>query len=203
MMDDTPEKNPKPSKRRQGPRRSEASRAAILEATREELARSGWRKFSVDSVAKRARASKQTIYRWWPATGTMCVEAAIALLPETGAPASPNPADRLAALLQPIETCTRAGNGHAVMRGALMAAADEKDAGDAWRTWMKTNIRAPLRLILAEIAAKQVIRRDYDIDEAVNWLVSPIWHNLIIMHAPLREGFSREQAVRLLRVMAP
>ena len=68
---------------------------------------------------------------------------------------------------------------------------------------MKTNIRAPLRLILAEIAAKQVIRRDYDIDEAVNWLVSPIWHNLIIMHAPLREGFSREQAVRLLRVMAP
>ena len=80
-MDDTPEINPKPSKRRQGPRRSEASRAAILEATREELARSGWRKFSVDSVAKRARASKQTIYRWWPATGTMCVEAAIALLP--------------------------------------------------------------------------------------------------------------------------
>lgn len=203
MAEESSEKKPKTARRRQGPRRSEASRAAILEATREELARSGWRKFSVDSVARRARASKQTIYRWWPATGGMCVEAAIALLPAANPSAGPAPADRLAALIQPIETCTKSGNGHAVLRGALMAAADDKDAGEAWRNWMKANVRAPLRLILAEIAAKQVIRRDYDIDEAVNWLVSPIWHNLIIMHAPLKDGFSREQAVRLLRVMAP
>ena len=203
MSEEISEKKPKTTKRRQGPRRSEASRAAILEATREELAKSGWRKFSVDSVAKRARASKQTIYRWWPATGSMCVEAAVALLPAASPSNGSNPADRLAALIQPIETFTRSGNGHGVLRGALIAAADDKDAGEAWRNWMKANIRAPLRLILAEIAAKQVIRRDYEVDEAVNWLVSPIWHNLIIMHAPLKEGFSREQAVRLLRVMAP
>ena len=54
---------------RKGPTRSEESKAAILEATRVEMAEMGWRGFSVDSVAKRASASKQTIYRWWPSIG--------------------------------------------------------------------------------------------------------------------------------------
>ena len=189
-------------RRRQGPRRSEASRTAILDATREELTASGWRKFSVDSVARRAHASKQTIYRWWPATGNMCIEAAIGLL-QPASVSGTDPAERIAALILPFETGTRSGNGHAVLRGALMAASDEKEAGETWRNWMKSNVRAPLRLILAELAAKKQIRRDYDLDDAVSLLVSPAWHNLLMMRAPLRDGFSREQAVRLLRVLAP
>ena len=203
MTEETPAKKPKPARRRQGPRRSEASRVAILEATREELVRSGWRKFSVDSVARTAHASKQTIYRWWPATGSMCVEAAISLLPAVSQAVETDPVERIAALILPIETLTRAGNGHAVLRGALIAAADEKAAGESWRNWMKANIRAPLRLILAEVAAKQLIRRDYDIDEAVNLLISPAWHNLIVMRAPLKEGFSRDQAAHLIELLKP
>lgn len=60
----------------------------------------------------------------------------------------------------------------------------------------------PLRLILAELAAKQSISRDYDLDEMVNLLVSPVWHKLLVMRAPMKEGFSREQAGRFLRVLA-
>ena len=191
----------KTTRRRQGPRRSEASRAAILEATREELATAGWRKFSVDSIARRAHASKQTIYRWWPASGTMCLEAATAMLQPPPASGT-DPVERISSLLTPFETMTRTGNGHAVLRGALIAAADEKEAGDAWRNWMKANVRAPLRLILAELAAKKRIRRDYDLDEAVSLLISPAWHNLLIMRAPLKDGFAEEQATRLLRVLA-
>lgn len=202
MVDETPDTNTKTARRRQGPRRSETSRAAILEATREELVSAGWRKFSVDSVARRAKASKQTIYRWWPATGNMCVEAAISLLPPVSTSISNDPVDRLAALIHPIDACIRTGNGHAILRGAIMAVADDKDAGDTWRAWMKSNVRAPLRLILAELAAKQTIRRDYDTDEAVSLLIAPAWHNLLVMRAPLKEGFSREQALRLIKVLA-
>ncbi len=201
MADAEAKPKKKATRRRQGPRRSEASRAAILDATREELTTNGWRKFSVDGVARSAHASKQTIYRWWPATGNMCMEAATTMLQP--APASgPDPVERIAALVLPFEVATRTGNGHAVLRGALMAAADEKEAGETWRTWMKSNVRAPLRLILAELAAKKKVRRDYDLDEAVNLLVSPAWHNLLIMRAPLRDGFSKEQAERLLKVLA-
>ncbi|MEM5515536.1 TetR/AcrR family transcriptional regulator [Henriciella sp. AS95] len=197
---ETKPKKKKTTRRRQGPRRSEASRAAILDATREELTANGWRKLSVDGIARTAHASKQTIYRWWPATGNMCLEAATAMLQPASAGSS-EPIDRIAALLYPFEAATRTGNGHAVLRGALMAAADEKEAGETWRGWLKANVRAPLRLILAELAAKHKIRRDYDLDEAVNLLMAPAWHNLLIMRAPLKAGFSHEQANRLLQVL--
>ena len=52
-------------RRRVGPRRSEASTNAVLVAAYTELSEHGWRDFSVDRVAKTAKASKQTIYRWW------------------------------------------------------------------------------------------------------------------------------------------
>ena len=97
----------KPKKTR-GARRSEDSRTAILKATREELIENGWRKFSVDRVAKRARASKQTIYRWWPAIGNMCVEAAMDLVSERSK-SGRDPIERISALIQSSEDATRIG----------------------------------------------------------------------------------------------
>ena len=67
-------------KRKQNQRSSEESRAEILAATREELIENGWRKFSVDKVSRKAKASKQTIYRWWPAIGNMAMEAALGMV---------------------------------------------------------------------------------------------------------------------------
>lgn len=190
-----------PAKRRQGPRRSEDSRAAILDATRKELTESGWRKFSVDKVSRHAKASKQTIYRWWPAIGTMCVEAALTQL----APRSTtgrDPVERIADLLLPLENAMKAGSGHAVFRSAIMAACDDKEAGEAWRTWMKENIRAPLRLVLAEIATKKIIRRDFDLDEAVDTLTGPVWSRVLIFRSPLPDNFSNLQAEKLLKQLA-
>ncbi|MDJ0922225.1 MAG: TetR/AcrR family transcriptional regulator [Henriciella sp.] len=191
-----------PAKRRQGPRRSEDSRAAILEATRKELVENGWRKLSVDKISRHAKASKQTIYRWWPAIGTMCVEAALTQLPPRSTHGR-DPVERIADLLQPLESAMKAGSGHAVFRGALMAACDDKEAGDAWRNWIKDNIRAPLRLVLAEIATKKIIRRDFDLDEAVDTLTGPIWSRVLIFRAPLPDNFSSHQASKLLKSLAP
>ena len=189
-------------KRKKSQRSSEESRAAILKATREEMAENGWRKFSVDKVSRRAKASKQTIYRWWPAIGNMCMEAAIELIPDRSK-LGRDPTERIAALIQPLEDATRLGSGHAVLRAAMIAASDDKDAGETWRTWMKDNIRAPLRLVLAEIAAKNVVRRDFDLDEAVDFLTGQLWSRVMIMRAPLPEGFSSRQANALLLALAP
>ena len=194
-----PETQSKPKK---GQRSSEQSRAAILQATREEMAEHGWRKFSVDKVSRKAKASKQTIYRWWPAIGNMCIEAALELVP-AASKLGRDPVERISALIQPLEEATRQGSGHAVLRVAMIAASDDKDAGETWRNWMKDHIRAPLRMILAEIAAKKVIRRDFDLDQAVDFLTGQIWARVMIMRAPLPESFSRTQASALLKSLAP
>lgn len=184
---------------RKGPSRSEESRAAILEATRAELAESGWRTFSVDAVAKRASASKQTIYRWWPSIGAMCVDAALALVPDSP-DGGRDPQERIATLIVPLEAAARTGNGHAVLRGALMAAADDQHAGEAWRAWMNRDIRQPMRMVLAELAAKRVIRRDFDLDEVIEQLLGPLWHRICVIRGPVKEGYSVQQARYALRV---
>ena len=187
---------------RKGQRSSEQSRAAILQATREEMAENGWRKFSVDKVSRKAKASKQPIYRWWPAIGNMCVEAAMDLVSERSK-SGRDPIERISALIQSIEDATRIGSGHAVLRVAMIAASDDPAAGDTWRAWLKEHVRAPLRLILAEIAAKKIVRRDFDLDEAVDWLTGQIWSRVMIMRAPLPENFSQTQAQLLLKSLAP
>tara|TARA_R110000787_G_scaffold44093_7_gene108007 strand:- start:26337 stop:26936 length:600 start_codon:yes stop_codon:yes gene_type:complete len=186
---------------RKGPTRSEESKAAILEATRVEMAEMGWRGFSVDSVAKRASASKQTIYRWWPSIGAMCVDAALALIPDSP-DGGRDPQERVTALIVPLEATARTGQGHAVLRVALLAAVDDKEAGEVWRAWIGRDIRQPLRMLLAELAGKKVIRRDFDLDEVLELLLGPLWHRLMIMRAPVREGFCAEQAGNFLRVYA-
>lgn len=194
------EVKPKPRQRRQGPKRSATSQAAILDAVRDELAESGWRSFSVDNVARRAKASKQTIYRWWPSIGTLCLDAALSLIPPAPEGAR-DPEQRLAAIIAPLEATARSSTGNYVLRAALLAAADDDEAGEKWREWTKTEIRTPLRMTLAELAAKQVIRRDWDIDEALDALLGPFWHRLLLMRAPVPEGFSLKLAERLLAAL--
>ncbi|WP_369274029.1 TetR/AcrR family transcriptional regulator [Streptomyces sp. R11] len=54
-----------PHRTRNGPRRSEAARVAVLRAADDLLVDSGFQAVTVGSIAERAGVSKQTIYRWW------------------------------------------------------------------------------------------------------------------------------------------
>jgi AcrR family transcriptional regulator len=49
-----------------GARRNPETELAILEAAEAIMAEEGIAGFSIEAVAKRARAGKPTIYRWWP-----------------------------------------------------------------------------------------------------------------------------------------
>jgi AcrR family transcriptional regulator len=69
--------------------RSEESRQAILQATRDLLGEVGYARLTIEEVAERAGAGKSTIYRWWPTKGELALEAAeehiaIGLVPSTG-----------------------------------------------------------------------------------------------------------------------
>lgn len=55
--------------------RSEASRAALLDAAYWRLLEGGYGDLTVDAVAKGAGAGKQTLYRWWPSKAALAIEA--------------------------------------------------------------------------------------------------------------------------------
>lgn len=192
-------------RRRVGPRRSEASTNAVLVAAYAELTEHGWRGFSVDRVARQAKASKQTIYRWWKSAACLAVDAVVGTLaPRPAAPGSAADArDRIAALIEPLLVAVRTGDGAHAWRGALLAAADDGDAGEVFRSWFAEHVKIPLRHILAEQALKGAVRRDWDIDLATELLVGPIWHRLIAMRGPVPEIYIRRLVDSLLRAIAP
>lgn len=195
-------------RRRVGPRRSEASTNAVLEAAYIELSEHGWRGFSVDRVAKNAKASKQTIYRWWKSAACLAVDAALCRIGEVkpppgngGTPADVR--DRVASLIEPLLLAVRTGDGAHAWRGALLAAADDQEAGETFRSWFSDSVKIPLRHILAEQALKGAIRRDWDIDLATELLFGPIWHRLIAMRGPVPEAYSRRLVESVLKALAP
>jgi AcrR family transcriptional regulator len=191
-------------KRRVGPKRSEASTKAVLEAAYREMSEHGWRGFSVDRVAKNAKASKQTIYRWWKSAACLAVDAALGTLPEVKAQAAAvDVRDRITALIEPILVAVRTGDGAHAWRGALLAAADDQDAGETFRAWFSERVKIPLRHILAEQALKGSIRRDWDIDLATELLFGPVWHRLIAMRGPVPESYSRRLVESVLKALSP
>lgn len=57
-----------------GARRSPESADAILDAAEKVLVEAGYSGFSIEAVARRARAGKPTIYRWWPSKAALLLE---------------------------------------------------------------------------------------------------------------------------------
>ncbi len=57
-----------------GARRNPKSAEAILEAAESVLIEEGHRGFSIEAVARRARAGKPTIYRWWPSKAALLLD---------------------------------------------------------------------------------------------------------------------------------
>lgn len=54
-----------------GARRNPDTETAVLDAAAEVLAEKGISGLSMEAVAKRARAGKATLYRWWPTRGAL------------------------------------------------------------------------------------------------------------------------------------
>jgi AcrR family transcriptional regulator len=64
-----------PAPARPGRKRSEESRQAILAAAFELTASRGYAGLTIDGIAARSGAGKQTIYRWWPSKDDVLLEA--------------------------------------------------------------------------------------------------------------------------------
>ena len=57
-----------------GAARNPESQEAILEAAEAILAETGYAGFSIEAVARRAKAGKPTIYRWWPSKAHLLLD---------------------------------------------------------------------------------------------------------------------------------
>jgi AcrR family transcriptional regulator len=178
---------------RRGRPRSEASRAAILEAAGELLLKHGLGAISMDAVAERAGASKATIYRWWPSKELLALDA---LFSEW----EPGPAERfdtgslagdLLALIRPWARQLTAQPYGRVIAALVTRAQSDPEFAEEYRARFVVPRRVQGRAIFARAIDRGEIRADTDIEVALDLLYGPFYHRLLHGHAKLGDRFTR------------
>jgi AcrR family transcriptional regulator len=201
---DVKNRNPSPDRPRGRPRSLEARRA-ILKATHELLAEGGLSSVTIEGIAARAGVGKPTIYRTWPNAHAVAMAAlmesndpggsaaaATRRLPESTAPKpTEKPDSPLAALRAQLHEVARVFSAPQGRNVALMIAAAEQETelSKAFRNHFILAGRSEGRGFLMRALAYGQIRRDLDLDVALDIIYAPVFYRLLMGHAPLDPQF--------------
>lgn len=175
-------------------RRSRRSRDAILAATMDLLGEVGYDRLTMEAIAARAGAGKQTIYRWWSTKRALVLEAFRHLnasqdealeLPDTG--------DIDADLKVVMRGIADEGNDprYEGPTRALIAESqhDTEFAEEARDTFLMPGMRATKdRLRLAREAGQ--VRADADLDLVVELLFGSVHHRWLHRTAPITHEYT-------------
>jgi len=184
--------------RRQGRPRSIRADEAILAATIEILAERGVRGLSVDLVAARARAGKDTIYRRWQTRGQL-VRDALARAAASGVPVldTGNVRDDLVEYLGEVARFLSDSPFGRIALSVIGATADDDGLADGARAfWLER--RAVAGSILERAIARGELRHEGSVDLLVELLAGPIYYRWLVMGEPTDTDRIREIVRRVL-----
>jgi AcrR family transcriptional regulator len=178
----------KPKKPRGRPR-SEKARVAILRAARALLAEGGPGAVTMEAVAARARVGKPTLYRWWPDRHAVAMAALMDTEDGEGVEASGRLAlTALRAQLRAVAERFATSTGRHVT--SMLAASDpQSELSKAFRNHFVLARRAEGKALLERAKANGEVRRDVDVEVALDLLYGPLFFRLLIGHGPLDEDF--------------
>ncbi|WP_197319791.1 TetR/AcrR family transcriptional regulator [Saccharomonospora sp. NB11] len=187
-------------------RRSERSRRAILDATRDLVAEHGYAKVSIEAIAARAGVGKQTIYRWWPSKGAVVLEAVRALSEGVdGEIALPDTGD-LEADLKLVLRATAAEFADpafdALIRGLTTEMAHDRELSAAYDEHTAALEEAKRQRLRSGQRAGQ-LSPDADLDLVLDLLYAPLFRRWLLRTGPLTDDFADRLVEAALRAFAP
>jgi AcrR family transcriptional regulator len=171
--------------RGRGRPRSDEARRAILRAARELLDESGPAGITMEGIAARAGVGKPTIYRWWPDRHAV----AMAALMESEAPASAPrraraPLESLRRQLAQVVTVFATPVGRTVT--AMIASADsDSELAKSFRNHFILARREEGRVLLCEAIERGDVRRDANVEIALDMIYGALFFRLLMGHARL------------------
>ena len=139
--------SPQPESRRSiGAARNPQSQEAILEAAEAILSEQGYAGFSIEAVARRAKAGKPTIYRWWPSKAHLLLDVYTRLKEHMLEPDTGTLEGDLALFLRNLLAFWAGAPGD-VFRSLIAEAQTDAKAGEALREYCIDRITHTARLI--------------------------------------------------------
>jgi AcrR family transcriptional regulator len=176
---------------------------AILEATREILAKEGVQGLTIEGVAARSGVAKTTIYRRWRSKHELALAVLIAMV-EQQVQSSHDLGDTRAELIAFVNRAIKILNSTLmgrVMPGLVSDFAADPELAKAFRERVVTRRVGELNRILERAIDRGSIRRDADIEIANELLFGPVYYRLFLSGKPLNKDFA-ERAVNAFMAYA-
>jgi Transcriptional regulator len=176
-----------------GARRNPASQEAILDAAEYVLRQSGLAGFSIEAVARHARAGKPTIYRWWPNRTALMLDVYsrfkhVRPFPDTGTLRG----DLIGFLDRQLLGFWSDGLPGLVYRAVIAEAQNDDDAAAALQDY-----QAERKQWAAQIIERAKLRGEVpettDATLVIDLVVAYAWHHLLL--GQLDEAAGRIEAV--------
>jgi AcrR family transcriptional regulator len=184
----------KPGERRV--RRSETRHRAILEAAAAVVRETGYAGATVEGVAARAGAGKQTIYRWWPSKAALYLEVYTTLVPTADLqPDTGRAADDLIAVLARLFLLYRHTPAGDILAGLIADSQSDPAAAEAVRGGLIAGRRDVLTGPIERGVARGELPAGFDAIWASDTIVARLWHRLLTD----RRGLDRDFAECLVR----
>ena len=182
------------------------SRQAILDATRQLLARDGdVGALTVEAVAARSGVAKTTIYRRWRDKWELALDAVmIDMLPQLDDPVDVGDTRKelLTFVNSVVKMLAMPPYGPA-MQGLVSQIATDADLGRVYREQVVEPRRVRLAPVIQRGVARGDLRPDTDVGLVHELLVGPIFYRLLFSGAPLDRNLGRRVVDAVLAGFAP
>jgi AcrR family transcriptional regulator len=184
------------------PREKRADRA-IRAAALQLIAEQGVRDLRVDDVAARAGVGKATIYRRYRSKGELVTAAVAALVSEITVPDTGSTRADLLALLRSAVDAYSDSVEAGVMPSLVDAMSRDVKLARLVRGGFLARRRAALHTVLERGIERGDLRRDLDLELALDVLGGPLFYRLLITGGPIDRQLADGVVELILRGFAP
>jgi AcrR family transcriptional regulator len=165
---------------------------AILDATMELLSEVGYDRMSVDQIAKRARASKATIYRRWAGKPELVVDVICRRFDMDTPPGEDTGTLRgdLASIFRGL--CEAVERKHTLVIGLSSTLVSNQELARTLREHMPTKNLGDVRALLDRAAARGELSGPVDAGRVFAVAEALVWHRMIFTGPAFDEPFAAE-----------
>jgi AcrR family transcriptional regulator len=181
-----------------------ARTTAILDATRELLAKGGVRELTVEGVAARSGVAKTTIYRRWRSKDELALAVLMDMVQTVVA--VPELADTRSELIALVKGAVRVLGKTlmgTVMQGLVSELSSDSELGVAFREEVVALRMAEVQRLLARGIERGEIRPDADAGLAHELLFGPVYYRLFLSGEPLDSGLAERIVDAVLPGLRP
>lgn len=180
--------------------KSQSCHLKILDAAADVMEERGYLAMSIEEVACRAKAGKQTVYRHFSSKPRLALEAFVHRaarrvdLPDTGSLLGD-----LQTYLSEVAEGMGAAHKRQMLGGLVAEAQADPELAALFREEVIAAKQRSLRTVFQRGIARGEVDADVDLDVLVDLVYGPLWYRLLISAAPMDERFTAGLAASVAR----